>query len=62
MKEDLVLIEDFSIIFNKVIYECKLGSFNFTLNKISTWKSTGIFNHLSSNMKLLEMLAETYLI
>ena len=33
-----------------LVYECKLGSFNFTLNKISTWKSTGIFNHSSSNM------------
>ena len=33
-----------------LVYECKLGSFNFTLNKISTWKSTGIFNHISSNM------------
>ena len=25
-------------------YECKMGSFDFTTNKISTWKSTGIFN------------------
>ena len=34
-----------------LVYECKLVSFNFTLNKISTWKSTGIFNHFtSSNM------------
>ena len=33
-----------------LVYECKLGSFNFTVNKISTWKSTGIFNHFSSNM------------
>ena len=31
-------------------YECKMGSFNFTTNKISTWKSTGIFNR-SSNSK-----------
>ena len=38
-------------------YECKMGSFDFTTNKISTWKSTGIFNrssnskyHASSNM------------
>ena len=38
-------------------YECKMGSFDFTINKISTWKSTGIFNrssnskyHASSNM------------
>ena len=34
-----------------LVYECKLVSFNFTLNKICTWKSTGIFNHFtSSNM------------
>ena len=31
-------------------YECKMGSFDFTTNKISAWKSTGIFNH-SSNSK-----------
>ena len=38
-----------------LVYECKLGSFNFTLNKISTWKSTGIFNHFSSsNMNAVE--------
>ena len=44
-------------------------SFDFTTNKISTWKSTGIFN-CSSNSNyflaviwtLLEMLVETYLI
>ena len=33
MKEGLVLIEDFSIIFNKVI-ECKIHSFNFNNRKI----------------------------
>ena len=28
-----------------------MGSFNFTSGKISTWKSTGIFNYLgNSNM------------
>ena len=45
-------------------YECKMGSFDFTTIKISTWKSTGIFNRSSnSNMKmLLEMLVEIYLI
>ena len=31
-------------------YECKMGSFDFTTNKISKWKSTGIFNR-SSNSK-----------
>ena len=38
-------------------YECKMGSFDFNTNKISKWKSTGIFNrssnskyHASSNM------------
>ena len=33
-----------------LVYDCKMGSFNFTTNKISTWKSTGIFNR-SSNSK-----------
>ena len=31
-----------------LVYNCKMGSFNFTSSKISTWKSTGIFNR--SNM------------
>ena len=29
-----------------LVYDCKLGSFNFTAGKITTWKSTGIFNFL----------------
>ena len=34
-----------------LVYDCKLGSFNFTASKISTWKTTGVFNYLSnSNM------------
>ena len=34
-----------------LVYDCKLGSFNFTAGKITKWKSTGIFNYLgNSNM------------
>ena len=34
-----------------LVYNCKMGSFQFTGSKISTWKSTGIFNYSSdSNM------------
>ena len=33
-----------------LVYNCKMGSFDFTTNKISTWKSTCIFNR-SSNSK-----------
>ena len=54
MKEDLVLIKVFSSIQIEIIYlvyDCKMVSFQFTGNKISTWKSTGIFNYSSdSNM------------
>ena len=32
-----------------LVYNCKLGSFNFTTSKISTWKSTGIFNYFSNS-------------
>ena len=32
-----------------LVYDCKLGSFDFTTNKISKWKSTGIFNHFSNS-------------
>ena len=46
-----------------------MGSFDFTTNKISKWKSKGIFNrssnskyHASSNRTLLEILVETYII
>ena len=34
-----------------LVYNCKLGSFNFTAGKITTWKSTGVFNYFgNSNM------------
>ena len=34
-----------------LVYDCKMGSFQFSSGKISTWKSTGIFNYLgNSNM------------
>ena len=34
-----------------LVYDCKMGSFNFTGGKISMWKPTGIFNYLDgSNM------------
>ena len=32
-----------------LVYDCKMGSFQFTAGKISTWKSTGIFNHLGNS-------------
>ena len=34
-----------------LVYNCKLGSFNYTDGKITTWKSTGVFNYSdNSNM------------
>ena len=34
-----------------LVYDCKMGSFQLNAGKISTWKSTGIFNYLgNSNM------------
>ena len=37
-----------------LVYDCKMGSFQFTGNRISTWKSTGIFNYSSdSNMNFV---------
>ena len=32
-----------------LVYDCKLGSFNFTAGKITTWKSTGIFNYFGNS-------------
>ena len=38
-----------------LVYDCKMGSFQFTGGKISTWKSTDIFNYLgNSNMNAVE--------
>ena len=53
MKEGLVLIEAFFFYMDQsyLVYDSKLGSFSFTAGKITTWKSTGIFNYFSnSNM------------
>ena len=52
-KKKIVLIEDFFCYLQQsyLVYDCKMGSFQFTDEKISTWKSTGIFNYLgNSNM------------
>ena len=60
-KEDIVDENERGLSFNRgffyymdqsyLVYDCKMGSFNFTGGKISTWKSTGIFNYLgNSNM------------
>ena len=52
MKEVIVLLEVFFYIDQSyLVYNCKMGSFQFTGGKITTWKSTGIFNYFgNSNM------------
>ena len=32
-----------------LVYDCKMGSFNFTIGKINTWKSAGIFNYVDNS-------------
>ena len=60
-KEDAINENERGLSFNRgffyylqqshLVYECKSGLFDFTINKISTWKSAGIFSHISdSNM------------
>ena len=60
-KEDTVNENEGRLSFNRgfyyylqqshLVYECKSGLFDFTINKISTWKSAGIFSNISdSNM------------
>ena len=60
-KEDTINENERGLTFNRgfffymdqsyLVYDCKLGSFNFTVGKITTWKSTGIFNYFgNSNM------------
>ena len=46
-----------------LVYNCKSSSFRYTTNRISAWRSAGIFNYFdNSNMNLLEILAEICLI
>ena len=57
-KEDTINENERGLTFNRgffyylqkshLVYECKSNSFDTTANKISTWKSTGIFS--STNM------------
>ena len=60
-KEDTINENERGLSFNRdfffyidqsyLVYDCKLGSSNFTAGKITTWKSAGIFNYLgNSNM------------
>ena len=60
-KEDTINENERGLSFNRgfffytyrsyLVYDCKMRSFQFTGTKISTWKSTGIFNYSSdSNM------------
>ena len=60
-KEDTINENERGLSFNRgfffyadrsyLVYYCKMGSFQFSSNKLSTWKSTGIFNYSSdSNM------------
>ena len=54
-KEDTINESERGLSFNRgfffymdqsyLVYDCKMGSFQFTNGKISTWKSTGIFNY-----------------
>ena len=58
-KEDTINENERGISFNRgfffymdqsyLVYNCKLGSFDFNDNKISKWKSTDIFNHFSNS-------------
>ena len=61
LKEDTINENERGLSFNRgfffytdrshLVYDCKMGSFQFTNGKISTWKSAGIFNYLgNSNM------------
>ena len=63
-KEDIIDENQRGLSFNRgfffykdqiyLVYDCKMGSFQFTNDKISVWKSTGIFNYLdNSNMNVV---------
>ena len=52
-KEDTINENERGLLFymdqSYLVYDCKLGSFNVTAGKITTWKSTGIFNYLGNS-------------
>ena len=58
-KEDTINENERGLSFNRgfffyadqsyLVYDCKTGSFQFTNGKISTWKSTSIFNYLGNS-------------
>ena len=58
-KEDTINENERGLSFNRgfffymdqsyLVYNCKLVSFHFNVNKISKWKSTGISNHFSNS-------------
>ena len=63
-KEDIINENERGLSFNRgfffymdqsyLVYDSKMGSFQFTGNKISTWKSTSIFNYSrDSNMNVV---------
>ena len=66
-KEDTINENERGLSFNRgffyylqqghLVYECKSGLFDFTINKISTWKSAGIFSSISDS----NMIAVIYL-
>ena len=39
----------FYVVKKYLVYGCKISSFNFSSNKISAWKSTGIFNYFDNS-------------
>ena len=48
---------------NYLVYNCKMGSFSFAANRISTWKSAGICNYIAnSNMNAVGDTSGNYLI
>ena len=61
-KEDTINENERGLSFNRgffyylqqsyLVYECKSGSFDFTINKISTWKSTGILSHINDSNRI----------
>ena len=65
-KEDTINENERGLSFNRgffsyidqsyLVYDCKLGSFDFNVNKISKWKSTGIFNYFTNSNILLVLV------
>ena len=45
-----------------LVYNCKMGSFRYTTNRISAWRSAGIFNYFDNSLNKINKIEHVFLI